>query len=92
MFGALLGQAVYRRWMHRMSRYPGPWLNSVSSIPSAIAAYRGVQHLYNYKLHEKYGPVVRISPDELSFTEAYAWEQIYGNRVSPNMSVYASAT
>lgn len=67
--------------MHSLSKHPGPWLNSVSGIPTALACFRGVQHLYNYALHEKYGPVVRISPNELSFTEAYAWEQIYGNRV-----------
>jgi hypothetical protein len=76
--------------MHSLSKYPGPWLNSVSSIPSAIAAFRGVQHLYNYHLHEKYGPVVRISPDELSFTEPYAWEQIYGHRVCLSTRVYES--
>ncbi|EDU47343.1 CypX Cytochrome P450 [Pyrenophora tritici-repentis] len=77
---SIIAQTVHLRWMHRLSRYPGPWLNSVSNIPSAVAAFRGVQHLYNYKLHERYGPVVRISPNELSFAEPYAWEHIYGNR------------
>lgn len=32
-------------------------------------------------LHEKYGPVVRIAPDELSFTHEDAWKDIYGHRV-----------
>ena len=79
---------MHRQWLHSLSKYPGPWFNSVSSIPSAIAAFRGVQHLYNYKLHQRYGPVVRISPDELSFTESYAWEQIYGNRVCSFRTIY----
>lgn len=38
-------------------------------------------------LHEKYGPVVRIAPDELSFTHPDAWKDIYGHRVGKNHSV-----
>ncbi|EKG12580.1 PAS domain-containing protein [Macrophomina phaseolina MS6] len=29
-------------------------------------------------LHERYGKVVRVSPNELSFTDADAWKDIYG--------------
>lgn len=32
-------------------------------------------------LHEKYGPVVRLSPNELAFNSAQAWTDIYGHRV-----------
>lgn len=38
-------------------------------------------------LHEKYGPVVRIAPDELSFTHPDAWKDIYGHRVGKNHKV-----
>lgn len=38
-------------------------------------------------LHEKYGPVVRIAPDELSFTHPDAWKDIYGHRVGNNHDV-----
>ena len=31
-------------------------------------------------LHAKYGPVVRISPNELAFCEPQAWQDIYGRR------------
>ncbi|KAI0195873.1 cytochrome P450 [Astrocystis sublimbata] len=31
-------------------------------------------------LHEKYGPVVRIAPNELSFSSASSWDDIYGFR------------
>lgn len=31
-------------------------------------------------LHEKYGPVVRLAPGELTFISAKAWQDIYGNR------------
>jgi cytochrome P450 len=32
------------------------------------------------RLHRKYGDVVRIAPDELSFQNADAWKDIYGHR------------
>lgn len=32
------------------------------------------------KIHEKYGPVIRLSPNELAFTSAAAWQDIYGHR------------
>jgi len=32
------------------------------------------------KMHEVYGPVVRVAHDELSFVEPQAWKDIYGNR------------
>ena len=31
-------------------------------------------------LHEKYGPVVRLAPGELTYITANAWKDIYGNR------------
>ncbi|KFY23056.1 hypothetical protein V493_06128, partial [Pseudogymnoascus sp. VKM F-4281 (FW-2241)] len=33
-----------------------------------------------HQLHTTYGEVVRIAPDELSFTNADAWRDIYGHR------------
>ena len=32
------------------------------------------------RLHDKYGPVVRLSPEELTFNTAAAWNDIYGHR------------
>ena len=36
--------------------------------------------LENKKLHDKYGSVVRVSPNELAFNSVEAWEDIYGHR------------
>lgn len=32
------------------------------------------------KIHERYGDVVRLAPDEISFTEEKAWNHIYVHR------------
>ena len=31
-------------------------------------------------MHLKYGPIIRIAPDELIFLDAKAWKDIYGHR------------
>jgi cytochrome P450 len=32
-------------------------------------------------LHKRYGPVVRVAPNELAFSDAQAWRDIMGHRV-----------
>jgi Cytochrome P450 len=34
-----------------------------------------------HKLHEKYGDIIRIAPNELSYIDPKAWNDIYGHRV-----------
>lgn len=43
-----------------------------------ISVVRGELHLKVLEFHQKYGEVVRISPDELSFTVSSAWDDIQG--------------
>ncbi|MCJ1248451.1 hypothetical protein MMC30_005669 [Trapelia coarctata] len=38
----------------------------------------GEQHIVDQRLHEKYGPVVRIGPNSLLFSDTPAFESIYG--------------
>ncbi|KAK4044166.1 cytochrome P450 [Parachaetomium inaequale] len=76
----LLFQILQRRHFHPLRSVPGPWFNSVSEIPAALALVTGNQHVYYRSLHERYGPVVRVSPDELGFVSVEAREEIYGLR------------
>jgi cytochrome P450 len=36
------------------------------------------------ELHKQYGAVVRVAPNELSFTDPRAWDDIYSNRDGAN--------
>ncbi|KND86483.1 Isotrichodermin C-15 hydroxylase [Tolypocladium ophioglossoides CBS 100239] len=74
----LVGLAFYRLYLHPLSRFPGPRLNAVSALPCAYSLAKGRHPFNNRLLHEIYGPVVRISPNELIFNSAQAWEDIYG--------------
>ncbi|GKT40309.1 averantin hydroxylase [Colletotrichum spaethianum] len=74
-------QVFYRFFFHPLRSAPGPWINSVSELPAALQLVRGNQHTYYRSLHEKYGPIVRVSPSELSFISPDAREEIYGFRL-----------
>ncbi|KAB5513509.1 cytochrome P450 [Coniochaeta sp. 2T2.1] len=75
-------KALHRLFFHSLHSIPGPWINRVSELPAAWALVRGDQHLYYRFLHDKYGPVVRVSPSEVSFISVEAREEIYGFRKS----------
>lgn len=79
-FSTSLVFVVHRIFFHSLSKFPGPWINAVSPLPEVLAIVAGRQHAYHRRLHEKYGPVVRVSPNELIFCGADAWDDIYGNK------------
>ncbi|CAJ2511464.1 Uu.00g070890.m01.CDS01 [Anthostomella pinea] len=77
----LLSTLVYNVYFHPLRKYPGPLLQRASGLPWALRHSAGVQAFHTQKLHDAYGPVVRIGPNHLSFTDPKAWKDIYGHRV-----------
>lgn len=69
---------VYDAFFHPLSKFPGPVLGKFTRVPFWISGITGTQIHYMLALHEKYGSVVRFCPDELSYTDAQAWKDIYG--------------
>ncbi|KAI0837328.1 putative cytochrome P450 [Hypoxylon sp. FL0890] len=77
----LVTRTIYNLYFHPLKNFPGPLLNRAFPLPWAIRHATGSQAFYTQKLHDKYGPVVRIGPSHLSFTDVRAWKDIYGHRV-----------
>ncbi|KAK7943027.1 cytochrome P450 [Apiospora aurea] len=73
-----VGKAVYNVYFHPLASYPGPFLARATRLYHAYYDIRGVSIWKVKDWHEKYGPVVRIAPDELSYTDSRAWPAIYG--------------
>ncbi|KAH8650038.1 putative P450 monooxygenase [Xylariales sp. PMI_506] len=71
---------VYNIWFHPLSAYPGPWLAAATPMWYGVHMIRGDAPMSVAKVHDRYGPVVRIAPDELSFISGRAWKDIYGHR------------
>ncbi|KAJ5194291.1 hypothetical protein N7491_001628 [Penicillium cf. griseofulvum] len=69
---------LYRVYLHPLAKFPGWKLHAASALPCAYSMVKGRLPFQNRVLHEIYGPVIRISPNELSFNSAQAWEDIYG--------------
>ncbi|KAG6907707.1 hypothetical protein DXG01_007725 [Tephrocybe rancida] len=74
-FWAVLSASViiYRLspW-HPLAKFPGPLMCKVSKFWLAFQSLGGKQHLYYYNLHEQYGDVVRVGPNELSMRDVAA--------------------
>ncbi|GME65741.1 Cytochrome p450 protein [Neofusicoccum parvum] len=64
-----------------MAKYPGPKLSALTQAPYWYHAIRGNQTRWIHSLHQKYGPIVRVNPNELSYIDARAWKDIFGHRV-----------
>ncbi|KAI0545247.1 cytochrome P450 [Xylaria curta] len=93
--GFLIGRALYNIIIHPLASFPGPRLWAVSRLPYICCLWQGRLHERIKDLHDTYGPVVRIAPDELSFTKAQAWNDIYcggvGNKGFPKHAAYRNA-
>jgi cytochrome P450 len=81
-----VGTWTYNIYFHPLAKFPGPRMNAMSPLPGIYSLLRGRLPLDNKLLHDKYGSVVRVSPNELAFNSAQAWDDIYGHRQGrPNM-------
>ncbi|RWA09278.1 hypothetical protein EKO27_g5848 [Xylaria grammica] len=69
-------RATYNVFFHPLSNVPGPYTWSASRLPFIISLLNGtIVHEFQ-QLHRKYGPVIRIAPDEVTFAGAEAWTDI----------------
>ena len=76
----LIALALWRHIRHPLYRFPGSYLAGWSNVLRSYWFLSGRQLYRILDLHEKYGPVVRTAPNELSFSSAASWKDIYGFR------------
>ncbi|OCK85010.1 cytochrome protein [Lepidopterella palustris CBS 459.81] len=74
--------AIYCVYFHQLSHIPGPTFNKFSKIPFAMSLVRGNFHTQIHAMHEKYGELIRFSPNHISYTNPDAWKDIYNYRTS----------
>lgn len=67
VFGIYTSMVVYRGFLHRLNRFPGPFLAKFSNLYVTARIWNRM-HLHEdvKKLHEKYGDVVRVGKRPLS--------------------------
>ncbi|KAL5414840.1 hypothetical protein PMIN03_002975 [Paraphaeosphaeria minitans] len=78
----IISLCAYRVFFHPLAKYPGPLSYKLSGWPLVWQAYKGDRHIWHLLDHEKYGPIVRIAPNTLSFNTTSAVHAIYGTRAA----------
>ncbi|OAA68270.1 Cytochrome P450 [Niveomyces insectorum RCEF 264] len=74
----VVGRAVYNLFFHPLHNVPGPWWYAVSGLAQFYALVTGQNPQTLHRLHKKYGDVVRVAPNEVSFAGPQSWNDVYG--------------
>ena len=70
---------TYNLTFHQLAlKYPGPIWGKASVLYQVYQQLTGRMPHTLQNLHQKYGPIVRVAPNELSFDKSSAWKEIYG--------------
>ncbi|KAK1996652.1 cytochrome P450 [Colletotrichum falcatum] len=75
-----LAHAFYNLFLHPLARFPGPRWMCVSRAPFCYKLLTGTLPFDVLELHKRYGPAVRIAPDELAFLDSRAWRDVMGHK------------
>ncbi|ODQ54352.1 pisatin demethylase [Saitoella complicata NRRL Y-17804] len=73
-----LAKAIYNAYFHPLRNVPGPLICKITSARMTFAELCGCRTLTIHHLHERYGDIIRIGPDELAFSNPFAIKEIYG--------------
>ncbi|KAF2664704.1 isotrichodermin C-15 hydroxylase [Microthyrium microscopicum] len=76
----LLYLCFYNVFLHPLRKIPGSIWTSMTPIPLFWHKIRGSSVYWVHAQHERYGPKVRVAPNEISYINAEAWKEIYGYR------------
>lgn len=75
----VLALKIHLAFFTQLAAFPGPRMNTLTKLPHLYQIWVGNEARYIEQLHATYGPVVRVAPRELSFTQgAPALQAIYG--------------
>ena len=77
------------RFYNDLNKYPGPFVASLTDWWRFLDVYKSRPELTHQALHAKYGDVVRLGPNTLSFADPAALKSIYGlNKGFTKVSIY----
>ncbi|EMD86820.1 hypothetical protein COCC4DRAFT_63008 [Bipolaris maydis ATCC 48331] len=72
-------RCVYNMFFHPLRKIPGPWMAATTPLPDFWhdAVRRGNYIWEIQKMHRKYGPIVRINPNEVHIDDPSYYDNIY---------------
>jgi len=69
---------IYPFYTSPLANVPGPKLNAMTKWRMIYVDFTKKRTLYIHDLHQKYGPIVRIGPNELALSGEEPMKTIYG--------------
>ncbi|KAM7200690.1 Cytochrome P450 monooxygenase sdnE [Naviculisporaceae sp. PSN 640] len=77
--GYLIGLVVYRLCFSPLAKFPGPKLAACSKWYEFYydVVLRGQFTFQIQRMHQKYGPIVRINPFEVHIQDSTFWDELY---------------
>ena len=84
LLGYVAVYVVYQRFFSPLAGIPGPFSASLSRWWLVKKTRGGQMHRDMIMLHDHYGPLVRIAPDEVSVVDPTAIKKIYGTTRTKN--------
>lgn len=81
----LLAYFTYNLVFHPLSSYPGPLLWRAFRLPYVFRAFQGRLVYDMLVLHKRYGPIVRVAPNELALAYEGVWEEVQGGSYDSDM-------
>ncbi|TVY39378.1 putative sterigmatocystin biosynthesis P450 monooxygenase [Lachnellula occidentalis] len=60
-----------------LTKVPGPWYTNITSLILKYHEFSGSRRTWIHSLHQRYGPVVRLAPNECSFANFEGMKEIY---------------
>ncbi|KAJ4292534.1 hypothetical protein N0V90_009197 [Kalmusia sp. IMI 367209] len=87
-----LSLATYRAYFDPLSKFPGPKIAAATQLYEFyydfLAGGPGGRYTWRIKeMHDKYGPIVRISPFELHIADADFYDKLYTGASNPREKV-----
>ena len=75
---AVAGWAATNYFNHGLNRFPGPTAAALTDWWRFFDVYGRRPDITHNKLHQRYGDIVRLGPNSLSFANPKAIKTIYG--------------
>ncbi|KAI9926006.1 hypothetical protein ASPWEDRAFT_107650 [Aspergillus wentii DTO 134E9] len=74
-------KSIYRLYFHPLSKFPGPKLTAITHLYEFYHdIIRNGMFIWEIeKMHEKYGPIVRINPREIHINDPSYYDEIYAS-------------
>ena len=75
---AFIYNLIYNLYFHAFGQVPGPKAWAATRLTFISSLLRGNLVHDVSGIHKKYGPIVRLAPNEISFAKEEAWDEIFG--------------